>query len=1497
MSEKFIDCLNELNILITKELESGKITKVLLKQSTKTLKISLEFANVIRFASLEEIMMAFSEKFQQELKFKKTKFTVRYLSVSYEYLEEYFLKAIEICSKSFLAVKGLLNYSYQINNNCIKMKVNSDDEKKVIEKNFPIIKAFLENYGFKNVVFESFIDYEETPLFEKCKAQQKVIEGQVDAELTEKYYRQKSLIEAAKTTNSFQKLSSKETLTITLDEIPLTGLEVEEFSQTRGTLKIEFTAVVVTCEARSFKSRQGREFNLFTAIVTDYKDSITIKRFFQLSDESFFKKEIKANTRVVITGKIQWDDFADDVVIMCDKINLCGQDTTRYRFDAAETPRVELLAHTKMSILDSILDVSEYVECAKRFNHKALAVTDFQNCHVLPDFFRLAKKNGLKPIAGLEGLFVDDDRIKIAFSNEDINLNDATYTLFDIETTGLCINFNEIIEIGAIKVKGGMVIDEFSEYVKIDNKIPEKIVELTSISNEVIKNADYIDVVLPKFNEFIQNSILVAHNASFDYDFIYSFMDRLNIKYKKMPCIDTLSLARCLYGGKLKKYNLAAVAKFLKAEIEQQHRAIFDTKTLNNFFFKMLNDCYERKVKNYNELNGLIDKDFFGKTMIPNTITILVKNKIGLKNFYKIISDSQTTHFYKDARVFKSVIEKNREGLLIGSGDVNGVVFRKALEKNNAQLVEAIKYYDYIEVQPPSMYEFLFEQTKEENSLDYIKETIKSIIYEAKKQNKIVVATGDVQELNADDAKYRSIYLSVARPNGGGPHLLAHYSPIDAHFRTTSEMLNDFEFLGNDLAYEIVVDNTNKIANMIENFELFPSKLYVPRDDFLKEQGIPSMKEGVTNLSYKTAHEMYGDTIPLYVKKRLDRELEAIIGNGYYAVYYISHLLVKNSTDAGYVVGSRGSVGSSFVATMMKITEVNPLKPHYRCPKCKYSAFKFSASEKKEFNVVVPPDLDARLQKVQVGLDLEDAICPQCGAFLIKDGIDIAFETFLGFNGDKVPDIDLNFSSEYQAKAHTFCQETFGFDNAFRAGTISTVMEKTAFAYVRDYYQKHNISLRKCNIERIATFICGSKKTTGQHPGGIVIVPDDIEFTDIIPVQYPPISDIRELENMQWRTSHYDYHSFEANLLKLDILGHDDPTVIKTLMDFVKLEPDRFPFNNVEEIPYVDDDVLSLFSSKTALKIDGDDLDKLSSGTIGIPEFGTNFVRGMLETIKPNKYTDIIKISGLSHGTDVWAKNAEDLFRGTIPEFEKISFDDVIGCRDDIMLDLLKYDLPAHDAFVIMEAVRKGKGLKPEQEQLMLSHGVPKWYIYSCKKIQYMFPKAHATAYVIMALRIGWFKVHRPIYYYAAYFSIRAKELDAEVFASGKNAIKNKINEIEQKIKNKTPVTNKELDLLDELHLALEMVLRGYKFRQIDVSKSDATSFVIAEDHESIYLPFVAIESLGQAVADSIVEARNSHEFTSKSDFELRTKVNKTQFARLKVLGVLDNLPDADTLL
>ncbi|MBQ3001883.1 MAG: PolC-type DNA polymerase III [Bacilli bacterium] len=1480
-NEKWLDILALAGIEANEFLKDGEINGVKLLDEGTIWQIYLKFPNIIGPNETFKMMDKLSKYFiSLAPSVTRVQFFYEYENEIFqpEELGAYFEKAIAELGRSNKRVRVFEYYSKEFLENRINIYVASQDDKEVALDALKYVKGFFNCFGLSKVTFEVSVSGFEIDVKEDRMRQIELKNEYADTRILEQKKREIATRDTKTDTKTFKNQKSNVAIHREISELPISSMEVMEFKQINSTDHVEVEGVLI-----SGGVKKAGKYELFEGIVSNGRDSIVIKQFINNRNEKFYKKEMTPGHDVTVKGSIQYDNFIHDVVIMVTEITLKGEATKKTRLDDAPIKRIELHAHTKMSTLDSVLDVEDYVKTAKKFGHDALAVTDHANCHVLPEFFSLCQKHQIKAIAGVEGYYIDDDRYKIALTDEDIDLSDATFVVFDVETTGFSVTFNEIIEIGALKVKNGIILDSFSTFVQPSRPISKVITDLTEITNDDVANAPTIEEVMPKFVEFINDAILVAHNATFDTGHIYYQMKRLGLYKKDLPCIDTLQLAKAMYSDILKRFKLSEVAKGLKVNVEQQHRALSDSQTTTNVFMKMLGDLQERCIYNYKDINSVTNVNDAFKFIIPTHINILVKNKAGLKNFYKIISDSHTTHFHKEPRVLKSVLEKNREGLLIGSGCSSGEIFKAAFEKSYEELVEKMKFYDYIEVQPLESYFHLAQRSGEEITKIHIKEAILRIIEAAKSLNKIVIATGDVHMLNREDGQYREIYMSTARP-GGGIHELSDISMAPPlYFRTTNEMLEAFNFLPIEVAYDIVINNPRKINDMIEAYDLFPPGLLAPRDDFMSKYGVPSMAKAVEEISYQTAHEKYGSPLPKYIEERLEKELKSIIGNKFASVYYISHTLVKNSNENGYIVGSRGSVGSSFVATMMKITEVNPLKPHYVCPHCKFVLIKDVDADNNNY-----PELINNLQNVNTGQDLPKATCPVCGSHLIGDGVDIPFETFLGFKGDKTPDIDLNFSGEYQDKAHLFCRDVFGIDNSFRAGTIGTVAEKTAFGFVRGYLERKGKNFREAEIKRVASGIVGAKRTTGQHPGGIIVIPDTIEYTDIIPVQYPA-DDV----NSAWRTSHYEYHSFEKNLLKLDILGHDDPTVIKHLMDFVKMYPDEFPFSTVEGIPYTDQEVISLFCSKDALHLIGNDGDDFKSGTIGVPEFGTRFVREMLNDIMPKSFDEIVKVSGLSHGTDVWLGNAKDLVLGNNMTGQPIPFSKVIGCRDDIMVDLLAAHLDPADAFRIMEMVRKGKGVPEKDVNLLREYNVPEWYIDSCQKIKYMFPKAHATAYVIMALRIAWFKVHRPIYYYAAYFSHRASAFDVEVLSAGRNAIRNKINEIRAKIDAKT-ASNKEIDLLDELQIALEMYLRGFTLKQVDINKSAAHHFVLSEDKKGLYMPFSAVDALGDAAAQSIVDARNAAPFSSKKDVEKRTKITKTIFNRLKAIGALDDLPDED---
>ena len=858
------------------------------------------------------------------------------------------------------------------------------------------------------------------------------------------------------------------------------------------------------------------------------------------------------------------------------------------------------------------------------------------------------------------------------------------------------------------------------------------------------------------------------------------------------------------------------------------------------FFLKMLRDAAEKEIEYHDQLNDHMGKGNAYQRSRPHHCTLLAQTDVGLKNLFKLISLAHLQYFYRVPRIPRSQIEKYREGILIGSACDKGEVFEGMMQKGPEEVEKIAEFYDYLEVQPKEVYQHLMELEliKDEKSLE---EIIENIVKLGDKLNIPVVATGNVHYLNPNDKVYREI---LVRSQGGANPLNRHKLP-DVHFRTTDEMLDAFSFLGKEKAKEIVVHNTNKIADMIDEVKPIKDELYTPK--------VEGAEDEIRNMSYKMAKQIYGDSLPEIVEARLEKELNSIIGNGFSVIYLISHKLVKKSIEDGYLVGSRGSVGSSFVATMTEITEVNPLPPHYICPNCKHSEFFNDGS-------------------VGSGFDLPDKNCPNCDAIYIKEGQDIPFETFLGFKGDKVPDIDLNFSGEYQPIAHDYTKVLFGEDYVYRAGTIGTVADKTAFGYVKGYQQDHNLQLRGAEIERLATGCTGVKRTTGQHPGGIIVIPDYMDIFDFTPIQFP--ADDRKSE---WRTTHFDFHSIHDNVLKLDILGHDDPTVIRMLQDLSGIDP--------KTIPTDDPEVMKIYSSTESLGVTEEQI-MCKTGTLGIPEFGTRFVRQMLEDTKPTTFSELVQISGLSHGTDVWLGNAQELIHNkicTLPE--------VIGCRDDIMVYLIYQGLEPSLAFKIMESVRKGKGLTEDMETEMRKNEVPEWYIDSCKKIKYMFPKAHAAAYVLMGVRVAYFKVHHPILYYAAYFTVRAEDFDLDSMAKGSNSIRAQIEDINAK---GLEASNKEKNLLTVLELALEMCERGFSFQTVDLYRSSANEFII--DGNSLIPPFNAIPGLGTNAAFNIVKAREEGEFLSKEDLQKRGKVSKTILEFLDQQGCLESLPDQNQL-
>ena len=1170
---------------------------------------------------------------------------------------------------------------------------------------------------------------------------------------------------------------------------------------------------------------------IITFFITDYSSSITVKCFPKPKDVEKIMDEVKVGLFCKVRGEASYDTYSKEVVIMArDIVKLKKIE----RMDTAGEKRVELHLHTQMSAMDGISPASKLVERAAKWGHAAVAITDHGVVQAFPEAMDAAKKNKIKVIYGVEGYLVDDG-VPIVINNKKENLDDC-FVVFDIETTGLSSENDSIIEIGAVKIENGKIVDRFNEFVNPGIDIPYKIIELTGITNDTVENAASIGEILPKFLGFVKESVVVAHNADFDASFIKKNSERLNLKFEN-AIMDTIPLAKYLLKD-LKTFKLKVIAKHLGISLENHHRAVDDAKATAEILLHCFGLLKEKNILDLETLNKEFLGDFNVKKANTYHVIILVKNLVGLKNLYKLISISNLEYFYRRPRLPKTLIEKYREGLIVGSACEAGQVYKEVLQgKSEEDIGKIAEFYDYLEIQPLLNNKFMIKNgtVKDDSELMDINRKICAL---GEKNNLPVVATGDVHFLEPSDEVFRKILMA-----GKGFSDADDQPPL--YFKTTNEMLKEFSYLGEKKCREVVIYNPSKIAEMIEVIKPIPDGTYTPK--------IPGAEDDIRKMTSDKVHSIYGENLPEIVQKRLDKELNSIIGNGYAVLYLIAEKLVAKSLADGYLVGSRGSVGSSFAANMSNITEVNGLPPHYVCPDCKKSEFILDGS-------------------IGSGADLPDKECTNCGALYIKDGHDIPFETFLGFEGDKEPDIDLNFSGENQADIHRYTEVLFGKGHTFKAGTIGTIAEKTAYGYVKKYFGEKDIRVPQAEIERLVLGCTGVKRTSGQHPGGIMVVPSDNEIYNFCPVQHPaddPNSDII--------TTHFDYHSISGRLLKLDILGHDDPTMLKMLQDLTGLDPITIPLSDTK--------VISLFTSPEALGLTVKELG-CEVGSYGVPEFGTKFVRQMLLDTQPKSFSDLVRISGLSHGTDVWINNAQYYIKEGFTTLK-----DCISTRDDIMVYLIQKGLPPKTAFTIMEKVRKGKGLTEDDEKVMGEHDVPDWYIGSCKKIKYMFPKGHAVAYVMMAVRIAYYKVYYPKEYYATFFTIRADDFDANLIVKGEGAIRVKVDELAAMGKD---IGMKEKGLLTALELSFEMYKRGIKLLNVDLYKSEAVKFTIEDN--SIRPPLNALEGVGENAAKSIVLLRVQGEFISKEDLRIRCKVSKTVIEALDNHGCLKDLPETNQL-
>ncbi|MFD2044138.1 PolC-type DNA polymerase III [Ornithinibacillus salinisoli] len=1182
------------------------------------------------------------------------------------------------------------------------------------------------------------------------------------------------------------------------------------------------------------KLRSGRSLLIIKA--TDYTDSLQIKMFSKGDEDAAKFEHLKKGMWIKARGSIQTDMYSNELAMMANDIH---EIKVKTRLDTANDgeKRIEFHAHSTMSQMDAVVSPGRLVEQAAKWGHKAIAITDHAGVQGFPEAYAAGNKNGIKVMYGVEANLVDDG-VPIAYNESDMDLESANYIVFDVETTGLSAVYDTIIELAAVKIHRGEIIDRFESFANPHHPLSETTTNLTGITDDMVKDAPEVADVLKDFFEWSGSDILVAHNASFDIGFLNQGYKKIDYEKVINPVIDTLELARFLY-PELKNHRLNTLCKHLDIELTQHHRAIYDAEATGYLLWKLVQGLLKKEITNHQQLNNHMGEGNAYQRSRPFHCTLIAKNEEGLKNLYKLVSHAHIDYFYRVPRIPRSLLQKLRTGVLIGTACDQGEVFETMMQKSAEEAESVAEFYDYIEVQPPANYAHLIEKDLVQNE-SQILDIISKIVDLGVRVNKPVIATGNVHYIDEHEKLYRQILIAS---QAGNP--LNRVTLPDTPFRTTNEMIECFSFLGEEKAKEIVVSNTHDLADQIEEVSPVKDGLYTPT--------IEGADQEMRDLCYSRAKYIYGEQVPQIVVDRLEKELDSIISNGFAVIYLISHKLVKKSLDDGYLVGSRGSVGSSLVATMTEITEVNPLPPHYVCPSCHYNEWITDGS-------------------VGSGFDLQDKQCPECDSELKKDGQDIPFETFLGFKGDKVPDIDLNFSGEYQPNAHNYTKVLFGEDNVYRAGTIGTIAEKTAYGYVKGYASDKSLVFKNAEVDRLVQGCTGVKRTTGQHPGGIIVVPDDKEIYDFTPIQYP--ADDRKSE---WKTTHFDFHSIHDNLLKLDILGHDDPTVIRMLQDLSGIDPTTIPTDDKE--------VMKIFSGPESLGVTAEQIN-CKTGTLGVPEFGTKFVRQMLEDTRPSTFAELVIISGLSHGTDVWLGNAQELINDGICELP-----DVIGCRDDIMVYLMHKGLEASLAFKIMEFVRKGKGLQDEWITEMKKHGVPDWYIESCKKIKYMFPKAHAAAYVLMAVRIAYFKVHYPIYFYAAYFSVRAGDFDLNTMVKGSEAIRKRIEEISVKGNEASP---KEKNLLTVLEIALEMCERGFSFQKVNLYKSEAAEFIV--DGNSLIPPFNAVDGLGTNAAINIVKARENGEFLSKEDLRDRSKISKTVLEYLDNHGCLDGMAEKNQL-
>lgn len=1422
----YLEKLEIKNIRLEKQLKEVQVSKVIYFKEDRVIYMYLISKEIIS----HEILDLLREELLCKLKYFKNirikiKFTGFGRKSEKDIIKAYWHNIIYILKNICPAIEGWKKQiEYMCLDNMLKIKIPKDIFYEKLKKNN--IEEVI-----RNILLEELgIDYE-------VKVEKAIGEKIDKKKLIEKT--DKEIEDLIKELDFYVKEEHDEeegyVIKDEYDEHMIYGEDVNSLVHPIKDLNQNSKTVAIVGEIFHIENKELRNGKILSIMsITDNTSSINCKLFLNDLNKDKILNAVKEGSYVKIKGDVLFDTYQRELTMTISGIRA---EVKPQREDTCKKgKRVELHAHTQMSSMDALCSTKKLVKQAAAWGHKAIAITDHGVVQAFPEAMDAGKSNNIKILYGVEGYLVEDNAPVIK------NVNDEslsqTFVVFDLETTGFSNKNDKITEIGAVKIENFKVVDRFSQLINPQKDISYKVQELTGITNDLIKDKPTIEEVLPKFIEFIGDSVMVAHNADFDMGFMQQKCREQNIEFKNTS-VDTLTLARTLLPH-MKRFRLNLIAKELGVPLLNHHRAVDDAEATAHIFIKFLEMIQKRGGEKLSDINTILGNIDYTK-LTTNHITLIAKNQAGIKNLYKIVSDAHINHYHRAPRILKSVLEQYKEGIIVGSACEAGEVFQAVKQnKSEEELERIISLYDYIEVMPIDNNRFMIDKGEVEDE-EELRELNKRLIEVAKKFGKIPVATGDVHFIDKHEAVFRKVlkYSQGFKVDEEETYL---------HFRTTDEMLEEFKYLGEDLAYEVVVENTNKVADMVEKVLPIPNETFPPK--------IEGSDKELRDMCNAKAERIYGSPLPDVVRKRLDRELNSIINNGYAVMYIIAQKLVTKSLADGYLVGSRGSVGSSLAATMSDITEVNPLPAHYVCenPDCKYSYF-------------------YEIGEWGSGADLPDKDCPKCGRPLKKDGHDIPFEVFLGFEGDKEPDIDLNFSGSYQPVIHKYTEVLFGEGHTYKAGTIGTVAEKTAFGYAKKFVEENDLNSTSAEVLRLANGCTGVKRTTGQHPGGIMVIPDYKDVYDITPIQYPAND-----PSCGVITTHFDYHSISGRILKLDILGHDVPTIIRMIEDITG--------KIATEIPLDDKETMSLFTSTEALGVTPEEIN-CPIGCLAIPEFGTKFVRQMLLDTKPKTFAELVRISGLSHGTDVWLNNAQDLVvEGTV------EFKEVISTRDDIMNYLIFKGLPPKMAFTIMESVRKGKGLKPEFIEEMKKNDVPDWYIGSCQKIKYMFPKAHAVAYVMMSFRLAYYKVHYPEAFYATYFTMKAEDFDADLIVKGLDAIKNKMDEITSM---GNDATAKEKNMLTVLEVAYEMYARGIKILPVDIYESDAKEFKVVGEKQ-ILPPMIALQGVGENAAIHIQQERENGEFISKEDLQKRTKISKTVIETLTIHGSLDNMSEKNQL-